>query len=593
MPTRSDDKSTVMECLARLSRVEPSPEDTQRALSRTLRALQDRPQAHRHRFTLRVALPAGLAAGIVLLAAMLWPNASGNGIVLADVLEQIRTARTAHLRQTIRPPSLTSISHGTAPRELAVTHVDMYLKTPDKIRQDLTHAELGEISVIFDEKHQATLLSSKKLCHIEPNAMIPSVQLQRILAFLYPGGTGPERFEEFAEEESGTLSFDKVVRRDGRKLLRYRYEPPATKAEQPDAKKVNLYYWFDESTQALSMRTQETLVNGQWVETTTTSVGLNVDLPDSLFSTDPPPGYTAVPKAALSRGMSDDVRAVLVEYAQAGGRIQRYRLIVWEDGRENRYPSFRALCDGDLWRVDAVGARDTAGQLIQPLEDFDAVWNQLSPARHGNTALILDGRPATIRRLTDRTTSEWSRDPNLYRYLLIELGWPEWPSDTNFTAVDGPSVLFHHLPDQADRPGLLGVRHESNYPHRAGTSQNMHVYWLDPTRDYLCVRHEVHQRQGHPPWRGKLDWTPGEPEGDSADRPSGASDYDFVAEITEFGQTSAGRWYPKTIKHTNAYVADGKRYSFPPRFEYIQLDTNGNVPPEELSDWPPEVPKPE
>ena len=188
MPIRSDDKSTVMECLARLSRVEPSPENTQRALARTLRAMEDQPRPHRRRFTLHVALPAGLAAGIVLLVALLWPGGAGNGIVLADVLEQIRTARTAHLRYAIRKPSPVNGSDGSTSPVMAVTQVDMYLKAPEKVRQELTHPDLGEILRIYDERHEATLLSSKKLCHIEPNAMIPSVQLQRILALLYPGG---------------------------------------------------------------------------------------------------------------------------------------------------------------------------------------------------------------------------------------------------------------------------------------------------------------------------------------------------------------------------------------------------------------------
>ena len=110
---------------------------------------------------------------------------------------------------------------------------------------------------------------------------------------------------------------------------------------------------------------------------------------------------------------------------------------------------------------------------------------------------------------------------------LADLGWPALPGGNAMVPGSAPGIVYQRLPDRADRPGLVGIRAETDY--KGSRTQRLEVFWVNPAKSYLCVRHEVHQRKGQS-WKGDLAWQPTEPE--STGQPAGPfSEYDDVTEI--------------------------------------------------------------
>lgn len=67
------------------------------------------------------------------------------------------------------------------------------------------------------------------------------------------------------------------------------------------------------------------------------------------------------------------------------------------------------------------------------------------------------------------------------------------------------------------------------------------LWYLNPQCDYICQRFEEHYVR-NAPWQKDKSWLEGvEPDRISAERTR-------IQEVTEFGQTDAGQWYPKRIK---------------------------------------------
>ncbi|MHC4443141.1 MAG: LolA family protein [Planctomycetota bacterium] len=531
-----------------------------------------------HSKTFKWIIPAAAAAAIMLIVGF-WPSKSPNGIAWADVIQQILTARSAHLHMTIREPEIAGGNE---------VIIDTYLKSTDKMRQDFPQPQYGGQSIIVNGHKQITLIASSKLWQIASNYEFSEDFVQKLLNQYFTLPDKPEnQIPNIIGQDSFKLVFQNTEEQDGNKLLKYalEYNKPQDQLTAEESS-CRMYYWFDIQEKTLVLMTKEQIVNGTPVVTTSATVKLNVDLPDSLFSTEVPPGYQIASKVGVSQQVSKAIREVSAHYEHARNATKRYRLIKWESTKNKLYHSVRSIRDGKQIRVDGLQAK-----LSQYNPDFETVWKQVKVSPHGNTLLTYKGRMATIRRLTSGIRSEWSEDPNLACNLLKELGWPEWPGGGLISLLK-PEYKYQRLPDRQDLPGLIGIRAESNFKSKPQpTIQVLKIFWIDPEKDYLCVRHEVHQRQGKP-WENNLEWIPSEHEDDFANMPKEPyGEYDNVIEITEFGQTPDGRWYPKILKHTGGAVINSKRYTYPLRSVRIQLDVTGPVP-EELFDWPANVPKP-
>jgi len=258
---------------------------------------------------------------------------------------------------------------------------------------------------------------------------------------------------------------------------------------------------------------------------------------------------------------------------------------------------FRSMRDGQRWRIDRYRHSGTANVDID--EDFESLWQQLDQSIPVQLIMTYENRIEGLRRYTDRSGTAHVEVgcpiPDAIRdshQRLADLGWPAWPSGVP-NVQTGWQFEYQRLPDRADRPDLVGIRAVSNNTPHPELTQSLEVFWIDPAKDYLCVRHELHVRKDRP-WLDDLQWAPAEPEGDPKNWPKGLRyEYDRTTEITEFAQTADGRWYPTLVEETFASLADGKRYtSRPHRSLRIRLDVSGPIP-DELFEWPVDAPKPE
>ena len=209
-------------------------------------------------------------------------------------------------------------------------------------------------------------------------------------------------------------------------------------------------------------------------------------------------------------------------------------------------------------------------------QEFEDLWKRLSPASYGVSMYRVNGRDTRI--LWDDGKIghvQSSDDPTLSDYMLAGLGWPKWPMPLQHRLAD-EKTTYRRLPDDPDRPGMIGIEYtqlpsEPQYPGRLA------IFWIDPAKDYLCVYHEDHWRNGFP-WLGKPDWKPNEPL--TTDRPKDGERYgesDRVREIIEFGRTPDGRWYPKAVQKSGASLIEGKRRIWGPVVTHVQVDFAGSI----------------
>ncbi len=130
---------------------------------------------------------------------------------------------------------------------------------------------------------------------------------------------------------------------------------------------------------------------------------------------------------------------------------------------------------------------------------------------------------------------------------LCDLGWPGIPPKNCVKQIEN---------DYSEENNLIAFEVTSGSDIRNGriyfTAQKT-INYLDPSRDYMCVRREMF----HHPLSGGLgdtkikgvDFDPNE----IPDEPS------FIRFVSEFGRTENGQWYPKKIEtHSKRWDADGK-----------------------------------
>ena len=121
------------------------------------------------------------------------------------------------------------------------------------------------------------------------------------------------------------------------------------------------------------------------------------------------------------------------------------------------------------------------------------------------------------------------------------------------------------------------------------------IYWIDPSKDYICIRREQHYRPTCL-WKEDGNWFKNEVTVQERDKNNGLIYYSSeIAEITQLSQTSEGCWYPKEFQVQRYYLNnDGaRRVSSPePEIKKIFIDTQVMAKPE-FFQWPKQLPLPE
>lgn len=577
----------IIRHLERLSRVEPTPQATRQAIQRALNTPESPAcyfgsvgivRALRPRWA-KWFLPVAAAAAIMLAVHGLWPGHTADGLAWADVVRQIENARTVHLHMVTQ-------AHTNQKRV-----GDIYLKAPDRMREE--SGLLSQITTIFNGTAQVIVNPARKLYQkvAAPSPLARENGAQILLQTFVCSQPQVATQQVSIMNRPCELVFDHDVEREGRQLHRYVLKC----LDRTMNAGATAFFWF-EADNRLALVTNERDIDGTRVETDIVTVALDVDLPDELFSIEKPEGYEDVGAGSFFANAGPDIRAIGLEYQYARERINRYRLVAWYTSFRRPFVAFRSMRDGQRWRIDKYGHDQTNVAMDA---DFDSIWQQLDQVVPVQLIMPFENGVASLLRIRHRSgnteTRAHSMSPDAVRdshWRLEDLAWPEWPSDVP-NVHTGPLIVYERLPDRPDRPGLIGIRAASNKPPNPQVGQSLQVFWIDPNKDYLCVRYELHVRKDQP-WRDDLNWVPTEPEGKPANTPRGLIyEYDRVREVTGFAQTADGRWYPAAMTQTEVSVADGKRYSHEsPYRRRIRVDTTGPVP-DILFEWPTDAPKPQ
>lgn len=536
---------------------------------------------HESRMRLRLTWTAGLsvpvAAAVIVASIIFWPGQPNGARAWADVVQQLRDADTVHLRVTNQYDPGTRAGSGEA-----------YLEWPDRAWIEYTPANKeGEIHIMNGGVY-VRIDHARRTFQKQP---VPAHALKgfRMMMGLFGGlAQTPQAPTEpvMLGDQHWRLIFGRELERDGRLLRRYRVEKEgvisktdvATPRDEPTT-----FVWFDARSDEFVLMTEETELDGERVESQVTEVRLDIRLPDDLFAMVKPDGYQEIGEVYAI--MSPEALAVQKEYYKARGAIQRYRMARWfigVDGSTQLYA--RGARDGDRWRVDTVEL-DQANPRQWDEEDFELLWERVLGATIQDVAMTIGDRVASTH--DERVEGEsvkvamWANLLNQYR--LEARAWPKWPGDS------GLDTIYQMLSPDPDRPTLIRIRAERN-PEPPNLSI-MEVFWIDPDKDFLCVRHETYQRK-LPAWAGRPEWQPDAPVNREGQAPSPRIEHDWVREILEFTQTSDGRWLPALIQEIPTGFHDGTRYPSRPQYIRFRIDTAGPIDPAYF-DWPDEMPEPE
>ena len=147
----------------------------------------------------------------------------------------------------------------------------------------------------------------------------------------------------------------------------------------------------------------------------------------------------------------------------------------------------------------------------------------------------------------DLKTKRWSSQPpqhdperNYRDFGLGSWGWPQ--NNLRLGGLGKPSIAV--LDDEYSKQNKLICLQrlwQGKVYKGTATLPCKRLWYLNPQRDYICQRFEEHYLR-NAPWQRDKSWLEGvDPERIYAERTQ-------IREVTEFGQTDAGQWYPRRIE---------------------------------------------
>jgi hypothetical protein len=210
--------------------------------------------------------------------------------------------------------------------------------------------------------------------------------------------------------------------------------------------------------------------------------------------------------------------------------------VIYNDGGKQRFESHSVFKPGEtiheMWPVHSAAMGTTFDSLLQ--------WAQ--QGKSGSVTIYLyDGE--YYYKFEKDDADKWSADKKQYspRFNpnpigdLADLGWS--PISNNGKVVENEYALAHNFLCVETRSEHRITDGKLIYP------AQKNICYLDPQHGYICRREEVyahHQRSANTPVE-ELDFDPKEIP----------SEPHSITEVTEFGRTDTGQWYPRTIEHSS------------------------------------------
>ena len=316
-----------------------------------------------------------------------------------------------------------------------------------------------------------------------------------------------------------------------------------------------------------------------------------IDYPE----TGPTDIYSAgMPKGAIIEKAEDsfptEFTKAIKEYHNARENIpEKYALVsIFAENNNTIRDVFLVYRNKEMKRVEHYSNRNNTGRP-QENADFDSLvkWINESNFMSHNTK-IQDGKYEYA--AYPAANNEWSiRKERLGSYInidlggsqnngdLSDLGWPMivigWPtmpigsySGHNYKVIQNEYSQSHNL---------LCYERLNQSVIRDGQVYNVaskNLFYVDPQRDYICVRTELYYQ----------DTKTININNSNFDPESIPTEPCSIIEVTEFGTTPAGQWYPKKIhKSIRIFYHDSDEQYYSKQEEqtvFVYLDTNPVFP---------------
>lgn len=249
--------------------------------------------------------------------------------------------------------------------------------------------------------------------------------------------------------------------------------------------------------------------------------------------------------------------------------------VIYHQGK-NQYENQRSICYSARSLVESQGDN-------KPIEyNFESLleWTKTKDNDYQSTAIIHNGGrffSAEIE-LTDPWITEGKRHWPLGMNSLLNWGWPEILPKANVHQIQN---------DYSRENGLLAFERTIEPEISNGKLMNAvqkYIYYLDPNRDYMCVRKEEYQRfvmGGTPIKNIKFDVN------------EIPRDISCIQYVSQFAQTEKGQWYPRRIEtHSKSWDANGNPKPLSLSFiTTLYLKTNPEFPERFFNPERPPVPK--
>jgi hypothetical protein len=331
-----------------------------------------------------------------------------------------------------------------------------------------------------------------------------------------------------------------------------------------------------------------------------------VEIPAGTFDVRIPEGYTRhlTLEERMRTTAPKGLRELKEAYDKARENLPDYRMIVTD---EQGTPKYQVARQDVNWRRDFFKDYRLEAQnvRIDPSMDFDALWAQVRelPGEYRESTYMTYDNKAAVgfwpeEGYTDLPSSKYTLLPD-YSWTghVRTLEGVAWPKIENLGSPDAEVVV---IPRSEKYPGCIGLR----VAYVAGTRRRndrkpvavLWLYWIDPSKDYICMRFEQHQRRTAV-WENDLNWEPNEPPVSfDLNRRDNAlsSHHSRIVEITATTQSTKGKWYPKERLIQSYSVNErGERVEHPKstKTEKFYIDTEGLVDPSWF-EWPNELPPP-
>jgi len=139
---------------------------------------------------------------------------------------------------------------------------------------------------------------------------------------------------------------------------------------------------------------------------------------------------------------------------------------------------------------------------------------------------------------------DWAGHLGNYLEVLRQKGWPGIIPKAENSPPHQIHIIENHY---SKKYGLICIellRQGANYGGRIKAMPPIReLYYLNPQKDYICQRLEQFRRR-NAPWQEDSSWL------DGIDPDNVRPDATTITQVTEYGQTSSGQWYPKVVTRT-------------------------------------------